>query len=143
MYFKPNDPHVIHEIIDGEAVLVSMETGSYYSIDNVGAAIWSHIENGLSLPQIIEAVASQYTGDQTQIEAGVNQLVAQLQAENLIVPAKASPIQQSIEAINGNRRKLSFEQPILQKYTDMEDLLLLDPIHEVDETGWPAKAADA
>ena len=33
--------------------------------------------------------------------------------------------------------KLGFEAPILQKYTDMQDLLLLDPIHEVDEAGWP------
>jgi hypothetical protein len=26
---------------------------------------------------------------------------------------------------------------MLQKFTDMQDLLLLDPIHEVDESGWP------
>jgi hypothetical protein len=25
----------------------------------------------------------------------------------------------------------------LQKFTDMQELLLLDPIHEVDERGWP------
>jgi hypothetical protein len=30
-----------------------------------------------------------------------------------------------------------FEAPVLQKYTDMQDLLLLDPIHDTDETGWP------
>jgi hypothetical protein len=29
---------------------------------------------------------------------------------------------------------------VLQKYTDMADLLLLDPIHEVDEQGWPQPA---
>ncbi len=28
----------------------------------------------------------------------------------------------------------------MNKYTDMQDLLLLDPIHEVDETkGWPTR----
>jgi len=26
----------------------------------------------------------------------------------------------------------------LQKYTDMEELLQLDPIHEVDKFGWPS-----
>jgi len=31
----------------------------------------------------------------------------------------------------------AFEKPKLQKFTDMQDLLLLDPIHEVDEAGWP------
>jgi hypothetical protein len=34
--------------------------------------------------------------------------------------------------------KLPFQKPLLQKYTDMEALLLVDPIHEVDEEeGWP------
>lgn len=140
MYFKPNNPNVIHEVIDGEAVLVSLETGSYYSIDNVGAAIWGHIERGFSLPQIVEAIASQYSGEQTQIENGVNQLVAQLQEERLIVPTQATPANGSSTATNGNgQAKMPFEPPVLHKYTDMEDLLLLDPIHDVDETGWPTK----
>jgi hypothetical protein len=26
---------------------------------------------------------------------------------------------------------------LFEKYTDMESLLLADPIHEVDEQGWP------
>jgi hypothetical protein len=29
--------------------------------------------------------------------------------------------------------------PLLRKYTDMRDLLLLDPIHDVDEQGWPVR----
>jgi hypothetical protein len=36
--------------------------------------------------------------------------------------------------------RLSFTHPQLQKYTDMQELLLLDPIHEVEESGWPATA---
>jgi hypothetical protein len=34
-------------------------------------------------------------------------------------------------------KESKFEKPGLQKYSDMQDLLLLDPIHEVDEMGWP------
>jgi hypothetical protein len=34
-------------------------------------------------------------------------------------------------------KQQEFSRPILTKYTDMKELLLLDPIHEVDETGWP------
>jgi hypothetical protein len=33
-----------------------------------------------------------------------------------------------------------FGQPVLEKFTDMADLLLLDPIHEVGEAGWPQRA---
>jgi hypothetical protein len=38
---------------------------------------------------------------------------------------------------NNGIDKPPFEMPKLSKYTDMEDLLALDPIHEVDEMGWP------
>jgi hypothetical protein len=32
-----------------------------------------------------------------------------------------------------------FTPPALTKFTDMQDLLLLDPIHDVGSGGWPAK----
>jgi len=31
----------------------------------------------------------------------------------------------------------SYKAPELDTYEDMQDLILLDPIHEVDESGWP------
>ncbi len=33
-----------------------------------------------------------------------------------------------------------YEEPKLGKHTDMQELLLLDPVHEVGETGWPNPA---
>lgn len=137
-YFQVNSPNVIHEVIDGEAVLVNLESGSYYSIDNVGAAIWEYIENGLNVSQIIEGVADRYEGTQNDIEQGVQQLFTQLQEEQLIVPIEAPQTDGQVPPVNdAASSKPPFEVPILHKYTDMEDLLLLDPIHEVDETGWP------
>ena len=38
--------------------------------------------------------------------------------------------------------RLWFEAPSLEKYTDMQDLVLLDPVHEVDQTGWPRQQPD-
>ena len=31
----------------------------------------------------------------------------------------------------------AYEKPVFQKYDDMQALLLIDPIHEVDDDGWP------
>ena len=46
-------------------------------------------------------------------------------------------------AAGGNRdsAKIPFEPPRLERYTDMKDYFLLDPIHEVDSAGWPRPAA--
>ena len=135
-HFRVNSPNVIHEIIDGEAVLVNLESGSYYSIDSVGAVILDYVEKGLSSSQIVEIVAAQFDGEQADIAAGIQQLLDNLQAEQLIVPGEAASTNGHVPAANG-QSKLPFEVPVLHKYTDMEDLLLLDPIHDVDESGWP------
>jgi len=139
--FRINGPNVIHEIIDGEAVLVNLNNGSYYSVDQVGADIWRHIEQGAPVGQIIDAIAHQYVGDREDVKNGVNQLVGQLQQESLIVPVEAGQSDANASphatASTDHKDRPRFEEPTLHKYTDMEDLLLLDPIHDVDETGWP------
>ncbi len=139
-YFRINSPNVIHEIIDGEAVLVNLQTGSYYSIDKVGAVVWDYVEKGLSTHQIVEAIAGGYHGELAQINQGVQQLFTQLQNEQLIVPSEAPSSNghaHSLDGVGNGQDKPQFEAPVLHKYTDMEDLLLLDPIHDVGETGWP------
>jgi len=139
-HFRVNSPNVIHEIIDGEAVLVNLDSGSYYSIDSVGAVVWDYVEKGLSRHQIVEAIASQYDGEQADIDQGIQQLFAQLQEEQLIVPTEAPSSNGHAfvtTSVSTGQNKPQFEPPVLHKYTDMEDLLLLDPIHDVDESGWP------
>lgn len=142
--FQPNSPHVIHEIIGGEAILLSLESGDYYSIDHVGATIWAQLEKQLTVNQIIEAVSMEYEGTATEIENGVGQLLEQLHQERLIIPSQNGQSQiNSAPTVSANiKTKSQFIMPLLQKYTDMEDLLLLDPIHDVSETGWPVRKSD-
>ncbi|MBN2286366.1 MAG: hypothetical protein JXI43_07950, partial [Tissierellales bacterium] len=33
--------------------------------------------------------------------------------------------------------KISFKKPVIDKFEDMQEMLLLDPIHEVNDQGWP------
>ena len=40
---------------------------------------------------------------------------------------------------DGAGARAPFDVPVLIAYTDMQDLLLADPIHDYDETGWPAR----
>jgi hypothetical protein len=140
-HFRVNAPNVIHETIDGEAVIVNLQSGSYYSIDKVGAAVWSHLESGLSVPRIVDAISAEYSGDRAVIDRGIRALFTQLEQEGLVVAATATAADDSAAAANGaaadGHDRPRFEPPVLHKYTDMEDLLLLDPIHDVGDKGWP------
>lgn len=138
-------PEVFHEIIEGEAVIVSMNSGIYYSAAKTAAAIWDLLVDGNSVDQIVAALGDRYRGDRAVIADSVQRLIDELQQEGLIVAkAEAEPVTPaavgSAGADEGDRPE--FEEPILQKYTDMEQLLLLDPIHDVDESGWPTAKAD-
>ena len=141
--FRINSPTIIHEIIEGEAVIINMEMGHYYSIDQTGARIWELVDKRASTAEIIESITQCYAGNQKTIQSSVLDFLAKLQRENLIVPASKETDDQ---AFSGNvltpAERPPFIQPELHKYTDMQDLLLLDPIHEVDETGWPNVGPD-
>src|SRR5581483_3831599 len=142
-HFRANTPHIIHEVIEGEAILVNLESGAYYSTDQAGAAVWDAIANGLSVNQTIARLADQYDGDPQAIRAGVLALVSELEQEGLILPHDASPANDAALTPSAPRSdKPPFVAPVLRKYTDLAELLLLDPIHDVDDSGWPNRQAN-
>ncbi len=145
--FKINSPHVVNEIIDNEVVIIDFDSGSYYSLDKTGATIWDLIQSGTTIADTIAAVADRYQSQRTDIEQAVIQLIRKLQQENLIVPDQTTDAQGAgavpgTHPGGGETAPIVFEAPVLHKYTDMEELLLLDPIHDVDETGWPQTKPD-
>ncbi len=133
--FKINSPKVVQETIDGEVVIVHLEKGDYYSLMNSGADIWNGIETGMSQTEIVAKMEAIYEGDSAEIASSVNNLIEELKAEEIIIPVEKNGHQ--ITEITPVETKLKFEPATLGKYTDMEELLALDPIHEVDEMGWP------
>lgn len=136
--FHIRRPEVIHEVLDDELVIVNLKTGSYFSLDRVGAVVWSAIDRHASRAEIVADVVARFDGPRAEIEREVGRLLEELGAEALIALLDAAaevPRRPAPEV--GERRR--FTPPQLQKYTDMQELLLLDPIHEVDESGWPTR----
>jgi Coenzyme PQQ synthesis protein D (PqqD) len=132
--FRINRPKVIDEAFDDEVVVINFDTGSYYSLSKAAADIWGMIGAGATAGEAVDALAQRYTGSRPDIEAGVESLIAELERENLIVADTAG---RAYTKPATAAEKRAFEAPRLDKYTDMQELILLDPIHEVDETGWP------
>jgi hypothetical protein len=143
--FQVNTPQVVCETIDGEVVIVNLEKGYYYSLLKTGAEVWSGIEQGSNRLHLIEQLARTYEASYEDITTAVDEFLDHLMREELISKVEGSTLDSPnfTVAIAPSTSKPQFEKPLLEKFTDMEDLLLLDPIHEVDvEAGWPnAKSA--
>jgi hypothetical protein len=142
--FRVNTPTVTHETIDGEAVIINLDSGNYYSLVEAGSLIWALVERGASTSEVQNLVQQTYQGDVTDIDQGVHELLTELKRENLIVFVDAAPAADLTEVVpssNGHEKPL-FNAPSLNKFSDMQELLLLDPIHDVDDAGWPKPVLD-
>lgn len=145
--FLINRPRVIQETFDDEVIIINLESGTYYSLDSVGADLWPLIDRGLALGEMIDTLARRYEGERLEIEHAIAGFLDELEREHIIAPLAAPlsgatpPSAMSLEADPETERR-RFVPPVLHKFTDMRELLLLDPIHEVDETGWPHQSKE-
>jgi hypothetical protein len=134
--YRVNRPKVIFEAFEDETVLINLDSGNYYSFSGSAALIWDRIISGESIASVIKYLQERF-GNAADIGLSVEDFIRKLVDENLIVKDSnetGKNVKQGKVEIPMLAR---FERPVLQKYSDMQDLLLLDPIHEVDETGWP------
>jgi hypothetical protein len=133
--FQVNPAKVVHETIDGEAILIHLDNGSYYSLAGAGAEIWELLAAGHPLKETAGTLEARFDAEPGLIEAEVRRLAAELAAEDLLEPAAGGSTDGVVLADAGERRP--FEAPALARYDDMKDFLLVDPIHETAEAGWP------
>lgn len=129
---------VIHETIDGETMIVRLDSGNYYSMNPIGGQVWALIEQGASKDQIVSAFSGLYGLEKKSVEEPIETFLKYLIVEELILPNGASPHAGAVYSPAGMERLTDFfEPPLLSKYSDMQELLILDPIHDVSDAGWP------
>jgi hypothetical protein len=133
--------HVLHQTIDGEVVIINLDTGNYYSLLRSGADVWSAVERSSSMQEIVGALARKYQATPDVLQRAAADFVEQLQREGLVEACDEVTASENLSSAaeeTPSVQPAAFEPPILEKYEDMQDLILLDPVHEVDEgMGWP------
>src|SRR5882724_660760 len=87
-FFHPNQPQVISQTIDGEVVIINLQSGTYYSLTGTAAAIWNALERGLGASALPALLESQFTGCAAGLEKIVAGFLGELGAQSLIVPAE-------------------------------------------------------
>jgi len=125
------NPKVVSDRFEDETVVVNLENGIYYSFKNTAMDVWANLETGLPVEMIPQAFQAISDG---QKEA-INGFIQFLTQENLLLPSEGQ--QADIRPLENT---LQFAKLEFVKFEDMTDLIMTDPIHEVDDqTGWPNK----
>jgi hypothetical protein len=139
---RVNAPTVAAETVNGEVLMIHLESGNYYSLRATGATIWEAIELGVPGPTIATAFRDRYgVADADEV---VDEFLAELVSEDLLTTDPIGTNGQAAPAWAPPSLDGDFVAPRLEKFTDMQHLILLDPVHEVDTgQGWPIPRSDA
>ena len=134
------DPReVIHETLDGEVILIALQTGCYYLLEGSGAEMWAGLVAGRTPDEVAAELEGRYRAQPGAIREAARELVERLVDERLAWPAEPSgaPAESGHPQSERDGKRAPFTPPVLHKFTDMQDFLLVDPVHEVGDAGWP------
>jgi hypothetical protein len=135
--FRVRNPQVVDDTIEGEVIVIDLDSGTYYSLRETSAEIWHCIKAGADEASIVDLLAERYVASREEIASAVSPLLDELAAERLIEEAEGAAPAEPVSASYAQNGRVPFIAPVLEKHTDMQDLILLDPVHDVTEAGWP------
>ena len=136
--YAVRSPDVVHETIDGETVIVDMTFGTYYRLEGAAAVAWPALATGASAADLGALLVATFDATEAEIEKAVAEFLAALQGCQLIAPAAKAGVP---EPVAGVAAKRAFPGMAVHRFSDFQELFFIDPVHEVDETGWPTQPA--
>ena len=132
-------PDIVSEDFDGEFVVLDLGSGKYYSMDAAASALWRAITAGVSMQVLVAAVedaAAAGTGITTQ---AIHDYAERLAAYGCLARSDvggSAPLDPALAEV----LKTSTGAPKVEMFSDLADLIMADPIHDVEETvGWPVR----
>ncbi len=145
MTYRVNSPHVISETVGGETIIVNLGSGHYFSLQATAVDVWQGLERGEPAETIVLELEQRYEAGDGEIEAAVKKLLDDWVAAELIVAEEngAGAGSVAVAPAQDAAERTPFVAPSFTTFTDMQDIILLDPVHEVDTRGWPHASAGA
>ena len=123
---------VAADLFEGEYIIANLDTGLYYSLQGAGIYFLKNLPLG-NPEQVIEKFTETFAEQKEEIELDLKSIWSQLENELIVVPTDSDQVKSELEL------PVNYEPSSFNRYADMQDLLALDPIHEVDEEGWEKK----
>lgn len=134
--FTVDERSVVFERYDNEVITINLNTGIYYTLNTTAADVFEFLASGCPVAELIAALQPRYSNDLRLFETDLLRFVSELSKAGLIEPSKDNG-RRPFEPISESQPKSIFESPVLRTHDDLQELFLLDPVHEVGAEGWP------
>jgi hypothetical protein len=78
---------VLVQQVDGQTVLLDIQSGQYYSLNDVGRSVWDLCDGTRTVADIIDAVCTEYEVPEETASEDAGALLESLAGEGLVVEA--------------------------------------------------------
>jgi hypothetical protein len=117
-YAVPAD-RVASRTLDGEAVIINLDSGVYFGLNTSATALWNLLETApRSVDSLSEALARAHGADARQVDADVRFFVEGLESHGLLIEGGPAAPVESIDA------RSSYLAPALDRYDTLDELML-------------------
>jgi len=132
--YKIQKSGVTHDNFDGEIVALNLVEGKYYNMEETASFIWQCLEISTQTNSIIDQLSGLQEGNPDELNTDVQAFLEQLETEGLIY--ESSDLEETAQVAKVKLPEI-YAKPVLNVFTDMQEVIALDPVHDVSEKGWP------
>ncbi|WP_051305946.1 PqqD family peptide modification chaperone [Desulfogranum mediterraneum] len=75
---------LVHQELDGEMVILNIQSGQYFGIEEIGSRIWTMLEQGMRPAAMVQGLIAEYAVEETLCREQVAAFLDELLQEGLI-----------------------------------------------------------
>ena len=76
--------HTVFREMDGKGIALNLDTGQYYTMNEMGTRMWELLQEEDSLDAIVETIESEYDVSREQVEADLASFLKGLRESGLV-----------------------------------------------------------
>lgn len=74
----------VSTLVEGETIVLQLDSGTYFSLNEVGAVVWGALDEPRTLSELSACVTAEYEVDEARCAADIRSLLERLLDEKMI-----------------------------------------------------------
>lgn len=134
--YRINDAKMFYDYADGQAVIINFTNGVYFGFNQLGSLALDRILSGASKEAVAESFRN-ISGCPEDISERLTAFIIEMIDKEILLEDEASAVNTDAFVINATVKPEDFDLT-MEEYSDVQEIIMADPVHEVDEEmGWP------
>ena len=79
--------NVVFQVLDGQAVVLNLDSGYYFGLNEVGTRFWQRLGETDSLDTIVEGLLGEFEVERSVLEQDIAELINDLKTRKLVEEA--------------------------------------------------------